>query len=42
LSVDYLVRLEQGRARNPSPQVLASLARALRLSMDEELVKISV
>jgi transcriptional regulator with XRE-family HTH domain len=35
LSVDYLVRLEQGRARNPSPQVLASLARALRLSMDE-------
>ena len=35
LSVDYLVRLEQGRAKNPSPQVLASLARALRLSMDE-------
>jgi transcriptional regulator with XRE-family HTH domain len=32
VSVDYLVRLEQGRADNPSSQVLASLARALRLS----------
>lgn len=35
LSVDYLVRLEQGRARNPSPQVLAALARALRLNAHE-------
>jgi transcriptional regulator with XRE-family HTH domain len=35
LSVDYVVRLEQGRARNPSPQVLASLARALQLTTDE-------
>lgn len=35
LSVDYLVRLEQGRARNPSPQVLGSLSRALRLDRDE-------
>jgi len=35
VSVDYLARLEQGRATNPSPQVLAALARALRLS-DEE------
>lgn len=35
LSVDYLVRLEQGRARNPSTQVLAALARALRLSTAE-------
>jgi len=35
VSVDYLARLEQGRADNPSPQVLAALARALRLS-DEE------
>lgn len=35
LSVDYLVRLEQGRAQNPSSQVLAALARALRLSVDE-------
>ncbi|MEV2243645.1 helix-turn-helix transcriptional regulator [Streptomyces sp. NPDC049970] len=32
LSVDYITRLEQGRATSPSPQVLASLARALRLS----------
>lgn len=35
ISVDYLVRLEQGRARNPSPQVLASLARALRVNSSE-------
>ncbi len=35
VSVDYLSRLEQGRATNPSPQVLAALARALRLG-DEE------
>jgi transcriptional regulator with XRE-family HTH domain len=35
ISVDYLVRLEQGRAANPSEQVLASLARALRLTPDE-------
>jgi transcriptional regulator with XRE-family HTH domain len=31
LSVDYIVRLEQGRARTPSAQVAASLARALQL-----------
>ena len=35
VSVDYLVRLEQGRAANPSPQVLAALARALRLTSTE-------
>jgi transcriptional regulator with XRE-family HTH domain len=35
ISVDYLVRLEQGRATNPSPQVLAALARALRLTAEE-------
>lgn len=35
LSVDYLVRLEQGRAQNPSVQVARALARALQLS-DEE------
>lgn len=35
LSVDYLVRLEQGRAVNPSPQVLSALARALRLNTAE-------
>ncbi|MEF9907179.1 helix-turn-helix transcriptional regulator [Streptomyces sp. P9-A2] len=35
LSVDYLVRLEQGRAVNPSEQIVGSLARALQLSQDE-------
>jgi transcriptional regulator with XRE-family HTH domain len=35
LSVDYLARLEQGRAKSPSASVLAPLARALRLTDDE-------
>jgi len=35
MSVDYVVRLEQGRSSQPSPQLLAALARALRLSDDE-------
>jgi transcriptional regulator with XRE-family HTH domain len=35
LSVDYVVRLEQGRATSPSVQVLSALARALRLSPAE-------
>ncbi|RZS91562.1 helix-turn-helix protein [Motilibacter rhizosphaerae] len=35
ISVDYLVRLEQGRASSPSEQVVAALARALQLSPDE-------
>lgn len=35
LSVDYIVRLEQGRATAPSAQVVASLARALRLDANE-------
>ena len=35
VSVEYLVRLEQGRARHPSPQLLGALARALRLTEDE-------
>jgi transcriptional regulator with XRE-family HTH domain len=35
LSVDYIVRLEQGRSTNPSPQVLSTLARALRLTTAE-------
>ncbi|MCO8277066.1 helix-turn-helix transcriptional regulator [Actinoplanes sp. TRM 88003] len=35
MSVDYVVRLEQGRSSQPSTQLLASLARALRLSDDE-------
>jgi transcriptional regulator with XRE-family HTH domain len=32
LSVDYVVRLEQGRSESPSVQVLTALARALRLN----------
>ncbi|WP_051021113.1 helix-turn-helix transcriptional regulator [Nocardia araoensis] len=35
LSVDYVLRLEQGRARNPSAQVVGALARALQLSRAE-------
>ncbi|MFJ9036766.1 helix-turn-helix transcriptional regulator [Streptomyces sp. NPDC102406] len=35
MSVDYVVRLEQGRATTPSASVVASLARALHLSMAE-------
>lgn len=35
VSVDYYARLEQGRERNPSPQMLDALARALRLNPDE-------
>ncbi|MCU1486018.1 MAG: helix-turn-helix protein [Actinomycetia bacterium] len=35
ISVDYLVRMEQGRGPQPSEQVLAALARALRLGDDE-------
>src|SRR4051794_3377155 len=34
LSTDYYVRLEQGRERNPSVQVLDALARALLLDDD--------
>jgi len=35
ISVDYLTRLEQGRATSPSVQVIEALARALRLSDPE-------
>ncbi|MFF3165422.1 helix-turn-helix transcriptional regulator [Streptomyces sp. NPDC003273] len=35
VSVDYVVRLEQGRATTPSTSVVASLARALQLSTAE-------
>jgi transcriptional regulator with XRE-family HTH domain len=35
LSVDYYVRLEQGRGPRPSRQVLSALARALMLTRDE-------
>ncbi|MBI9113775.1 helix-turn-helix domain-containing protein [Sanguibacter suaedae] len=34
VSVDYLTRLEQGREKNPSPALLNSLARTLRLDHD--------
>jgi transcriptional regulator with XRE-family HTH domain len=35
ISTDYLTRLEQARGPHPSEQVLAALARALRLTDDE-------
>src|SRR5271170_5714220 len=39
ISVDYLTRLEQGRATSPSSQVVEALARALRLSdIERELL----
>lgn len=34
VSIDYYTRLEQGRERRPSEQVLEALARALRLDAD--------
>ncbi|WP_020015539.1 helix-turn-helix domain-containing protein [Promicromonospora sukumoe] len=39
ISFDYLVQLEQGRAANPSPQVLRALAEVLRLNaVDREVL----
>jgi transcriptional regulator with XRE-family HTH domain len=35
MSVDYYIRLEQGRGPRPSRQILAAIGRALRLSDDE-------
>ncbi|MFB8776759.1 helix-turn-helix domain-containing protein [Streptomyces broussonetiae] len=35
ISADYVTRLEQGRAVNPSAQLVEALARALRLAVDE-------
>jgi transcriptional regulator with XRE-family HTH domain len=35
VSVEYLTRLEQGRDRHPSPQVLAALADALQFTMSQ-------
>lgn len=35
VSVDYYIRLEQGREPHPSPQVVDALSRALRLGDDE-------
>ena len=31
ISAEYYLRIERGRAHNPSPQILGALARALRL-----------
>lgn len=38
ISVEYLIRLEQGRDRNPSPQVLGVLADALQLPVAERIL----
>ncbi|MDW5593454.1 helix-turn-helix transcriptional regulator [Conexibacter stalactiti] len=35
MSTDYYTRMEQGRGSQPSQQMLASIARALRLNQDE-------
>lgn len=35
ISIDYLIRLEQGRDVNPSPDILGALATALQLDGDE-------
>lgn len=35
ISVDYLVRLEQGRDQNPSPQVLSAIATALQMNVHD-------
>jgi transcriptional regulator with XRE-family HTH domain len=35
ISIDYYIRLEQGRGARPSGQVLSALARALMLTIDE-------
>jgi transcriptional regulator with XRE-family HTH domain len=35
ISVEYLVRIEQGRDRNPSPSIVNALAGALRLNVSE-------
>ncbi|MDG4861218.1 helix-turn-helix transcriptional regulator [Streptomyces sp. T-3] len=37
ISVEYLARLEQGRDRHPSAQVLAALSDALRLGLDDRV-----
>ena len=37
VSVEYVTRLEQGRDRRPSPQVLSALAGALRLTTTERI-----
>src|ERR1700728_1867186 len=36
LSIDYYIRLEQGKETNPSGPILDGLARALRLDQEEQ------
>lgn len=38
VSVEYLTRLEQGRDKHPSPEILGALADALRLPADERFL----
>ncbi|MFJ6983622.1 MULTISPECIES: helix-turn-helix domain-containing protein [unclassified Streptomyces] len=38
VSVEYITRLEQGRDRNPSPQVLGALGDALRLRVPDRIL----
>lgn len=38
VSVEYLTRLEQGRDKHPSPEILGALADALRLASDERFL----
>jgi transcriptional regulator with XRE-family HTH domain len=38
ISVEYLTRLEQGRDKHPSPEILGALADALRLPSDERFL----
>lgn len=42
VSIDYLIRLEQGRDTRPSAAVLVALADALRLTEDERLHMVSL
>jgi transcriptional regulator with XRE-family HTH domain len=37
VSIDYLVRIEQGRDLHPSPAIIAALATALQLTHDERM-----
>ncbi|MBB5159595.1 transcriptional regulator with XRE-family HTH domain [Saccharopolyspora phatthalungensis] len=37
MSIDYYTRLEQGRERRPSAQLISAIARALRMTGDEQL-----
>ena len=41
ISSDYYLRLEQGRDKNPSAQILDALARALQLDIKGDGVSVS-